>query len=284
MMQVKTYFDQDTSTFTHLVWDESAKQAVIIDPVLDFNYRSGRTGTHAADAVINDIKQLDLSLQYILETHAHADHLSAAPYIKQQCGGQIGIGAKIPTVQDVFKDIFNMANFPADGSQFDLLLGEGDNLALGELNIKVLETPGHTPACVSYQIDDAIFIGDTFFSPSYGTARADFPGGDASALYQSLQRILSFPDATRLFLCHDYPEAGVEPRYLCTVADQRKNVHLQGSDAEAFVEMRRARDAQLEMPVLILPAIQVNIRAGELPAAEGNGVVYLKIPLDQIVK
>jgi glyoxylase-like metal-dependent hydrolase (beta-lactamase superfamily II) len=281
-MEVKTYFDQSTSTFTHLVWDISSKQAAIIDPVLDFNYPSGRTGTNSADSVINDIKQLNLSLQYILETHAHADHLSAAPYLKQQCGGQTGIGAKIPVVQDVFKGVFNMTDLTTDGSQFDLLLGEGDSLTLGELNIKVLETPGHTPACVSYQIDDALFIGDTFLAPNYGTARADFPGGDASTLYQSLKRILSFPDETRLFLCHDYPEEGVAPQSVCTVADQRNNVQLQGSGADAFIEMRKTRDAQLEMPVLILPAIQVNIRAGQLPTAEDNGVAYLKIPLNQI--
>mgnify|MGYP001103103231 FL=1 len=283
-MEVKTYFDQDTATFTHLVWDGSSKQAAIIDSVLDFNYRSGRTGTGSADAVINDLKQLDLSLKYILETHAHADHLSAAPHIKQQCGGQTGIGGNVPVVQDVFKGVFNMADFPTDGSQFDLLLSEGDSLELGELSIKVLETPGHTPACVSYKIDDAIFIGDTFLAPSYGTARADFPGGDASALYQSLERILSFPDETRLFLCHDYPEAGVAPQHVCTVADQRKNIHIQGAGADDFIELRNARDAKLEMPVLILPAIQVNIRAGELPAPEDNGVAYLKIPLNQIGK
>ena len=281
-MEVKTYFDQDTSTFTHLVWDGSSNQAVVIDPVLDFNYRSGRTGTSSADAVINDIKQLDLSLKYTLETHAHADHLSSAPYFKEQCGGQTGIGAHVPIVQEAFKGIFNMADFPTDGRQFDLLLAEGDSLALGDLSIKVLEPPGHTPACVSYQIGDAIFIGDTFLAPGYGTARADFPGGDASTLYQSLERILSFPDETRLFLCHDYPEAGVTPQHVCTVADQRKNIHVQGAGADDFIELRKARDAQLEMPVLILPAIQVNIRAGELPAPEDNGVAYLKIPLNQI--
>ena len=184
--------------------------------------------------------------------------------------------------QDVFKGVFNMTDLTTDGSQFDLLLGEGDSLTLGELNIKVLEPPGHTPACVSYQIDDALFIGDTFLAPNYGTARADFPGGDASTLYQSLKRILSFPDETRLFLCHDYPEEGVAPQSVCTVADQRNNVQLQGSGADAFIEMRKTRDAQLEMPLLILPAIQVNIRAGQLPTAEDNGVAYLKIPLNQI--
>jgi len=177
-----------------------------------------------------------------------------------------------------------MTDFDTDGSQFDLLLSEGDNLELGDLSIKVLETPGHTPACLSYQIGDAIFIGDTFLAPSYGTARADFPGGDASTLYQSLERILSFPDETRLYLCHDYPEAGSDPQYLCTVADQRNNIHVQGSGADDFIKLRKERDANLEMPVLILPAIQVNIRAGQLPEPEDNGVAYLKIPLNQIEK
>jgi len=283
-MEVKTYFDQPTATFTHLVWDGSSKQAAIIDPVLDYNHRSGKTGTQAADAVIADLKQLGLSLNYILETHAHADHLSSAPYIKEQCGGKTGIGANVPIVQDVFKGVFNMTDFATDGSQFDLLLSEGDDLELGDLSIKVLETPGHTPACLSYQIGDAIFIGDTFLAPSYGTARADFPGGDASTLYQSLERILSFPDETRLYLCHDYPEAGNDPQYLCTVADQRSNIHVQGSGADDFIKLRKERDGNLEMPVLILPAIQVNIRAGEIPAPEDNGVAYLKIPLNQIEK
>ncbi|MBQ0720190.1 MAG: MBL fold metallo-hydrolase [Gammaproteobacteria bacterium] len=283
-MEVKTYFDKDTATFTHLVWDTSSRQAAIIDPVLDFNYRSGRTATHSADAVISDLKQRDLSLKYILETHAHADHLSAAPHFKEQCGGQTGIGANVPAVQEVFKGVFNMQDFATDGSQFDLLLGEGDTLTLGELSIKVLSTPGHTPACVSYQIGDALFIGDTFLAPRYGTARADFPGGDASTLYQSLERILSFPDDTRIYLCHDYPEAGSDPQYLCTVADQRNNIHVQGSGADDFIKLRKERDAALEMPVLILPAIQVNIRAGQLPTPEDNGVAYLKIPLNQIGK
>ena len=282
-MEVKTYFDQETATFTHLVWDDSSREAMIIDPVLDFNYRSGRTTTHSADTVIADLNQRSLSLKYILETHAHADHLSAAPHIKEQCGGQVGIGAKVPLVQDAFKGVFNMVDLATDGSQFDLLLGEGDTLSLGELSIKVIETPGHTPACVSYQIDDAIFIGDTFFAPSYGTARADFPGGDASALYQSLQRLLKFPDNTKLYLCHDYPEEGDSPEPIHTVAEQRNNIHVQDG-AEGFIKLRTERDAGLEMPILILPSIQVNIRAGELPAPEDNGIAYLKVPLNQIGK
>jgi len=283
-MEVKSHFDKDTATITHLVWDSSSRQAAIIDPVLGYNHRSGKTDTQAADAVIADLKRLGLSLNYILETHAHADHLSAAPYIKQQCGGQTGIGANVSMVQNVFKGVFNMSDLATDGSQFDLLLSEGDSLELGDLSIKVLETPGHTPTCLSYQIDDALFIGDTFFTPHYGTARADFPGGDASTLYTSLERILSFPDATRLYLCHDYPEAGNDPQYFCTVAEQRSNIHVQGSGADDYIQLRKERDANLEMPVLILPAIQINIRAGQLPAPEDNGVAYLKIPLNQISK
>ncbi|OUS10014.1 MBL fold metallo-hydrolase [Gammaproteobacteria bacterium 53_120_T64] len=283
-MPVKSYFDPDTSSFTHLVWDDSCRQAAIIDPVLNFNYRSARTSNQAADLVIDDIKRLDLQLQYILETHAHADHLSAAAHIKQRCGGQTAIGANMPLVQREFKNVFNLAYLASDGSQFDLLLHEGQRLALGELSIEVLETPGHTPACVSYKIGAAIFIGDTFFAPSYGTARADFPGGDATALYQSLQRLLSFPDATPLYLCHDYPKPGEEPHAVYTVAEQRKNIHLQGKGADDFIQLRRQRDAQLDMPALILPAIQVNIGASELPRAEGNGTAYLKIPLNQIGK
>ncbi len=283
-MEVKSHFDEGTATITHLVWDSSSRQAAIIDPVLGYNHRSGKTDTQAADAVIADLRQLGLNLKYILETHAHADHLSSAPYIKQQCGGQTGIGAKVSMVQDVFKGVFNMSELATDGSQFDLLLSEGDSLELGNLNIKVLETPGHTPACLSFEIGDALFIGDTFFTPHYGTARADFPGGDASTLYASLERILSFPDTTRLYLCHDYPEAGNDPQYFCTVAEQRNNIHIQSSGADDFIKLRKERDASLDMPALILPAIQVNIRAGQLPAPEDNGVAYLKIPLNQISK
>ena len=284
-MDVKTYFDKDTSTLTHLIWDQQSKQAAIIDPVLDFDYKAGHTNTRSADLVIADLQARKLTLNYILETHAHADHLSAAPYIKEHCGGKIGIGAKIPAVQKTFQNAFNLPNLATDGSQFDLLLDEDSTLALGELLITVIDTPGHTPACVSYHIGDAIFIGDTFFAPGYGTARADFPGGDADALYTSLQRLLDFPDDTRLFLCHDYPEEGEQVQCVHTVAEQRSNIHLKkGGDAHDFVELRKNRDAQLDVPLLILPSIQVNINAGHLPEPESNGVAYLKTPLNLLKK
>lgn len=281
-MEVKSVFHTDTATFTHLVWDPATLAALVIDPVLDFDYKSGATSTNSADRLVAEIIRRDLVVLYILETHAHADHLSSAPYIKQRCGGKIGIGAQLPLVQNVFKDIFNLADLTPDGSQFDLLLTGGDILPLGKLNIEVLDTPGHTPACVSYRIDDAIFVGDTFFSPDYGTARADFPGGDAAVLYQSLMRLLDFPDTTRLFLCHDYPENGKPPQVMHTVLEQRtNNIHLRGTGAEDYVKLRTERDAQLAMPMLILPSIQVNVRAGQFPPVEDNGVAYLKIPLNQ---
>jgi glyoxylase-like metal-dependent hydrolase (beta-lactamase superfamily II) len=283
MMEVKTYFDQDTATFSHLVWDDKSMQAAIIDPVLNFDFETGRTSTEAIEIILEDLKALGLTLNYILETHAHADHLSAAPFVKEQCGGQTVIGAKIPAVQEVFKTIFNLDDLAVDGSQFDLLLNEGDSLPLGELTIKALETPGHTPACLSYQIDDAIFVGDTLFSPGYGTARADFPGGDARTLYQSIERLLGFPDDTRLFLCHDYPEAGAPPESVHTVIEHKlRNIHLQGQGMDDYVKLRSDRDAQLELPHLIIPSIQVNIRAGAFPPPESNGVSYLKTPLNQL--
>ncbi|MBL4782043.1 MAG: MBL fold metallo-hydrolase [Porticoccaceae bacterium] len=283
-MPVKTYFDPETSSFTHLVWDDSSRLAAIIDPVLNFNYRAARTSSQSADLIIDELKQLGLELKYILETHAHADHLSAALHIKKYCGGQTAVSANIPMVQRAFENVFNLDGLATDGSQFDLLLREGERLNLGELEIEILETPGHTPACLSYKIGTAIFIGDTFFAPTYGTARVDFPGGDALALYNSLQRLLSFDDATRLYLCHDYPKPGEAPQAVSTVAEQRNNIHLQGTGADDFIQLRRQRDAQLDMPALILPAIQVNICAGELPRAEDNGTAYLKIPLNQIGK
>ncbi|OUS09202.1 MBL fold metallo-hydrolase [Gammaproteobacteria bacterium 54_18_T64] len=283
-MPVNTYFDPETSSFTHLVWDDSSRLAAIIDPVLNFNYRAARTSSQSADLIIDELKQLGLELKYILETHAHADHLSAALHIKKHCGGQTAVSANMPQVQRAFENVFNLDDMATDGSQFDLLLREGERLNLGELEIEILETPGHTPACLSYKIGTAIFIGDTFFAPTYGTARADFPGGDAPALYNSLQRLLSFDDATRLYLCHDYPKPGEAPQAVSTVAEQRNNIHLQGTGADDFIQLRRQRDAQLDMPALILPAIQVNICAGELPRAEDNGTAYLKIPLNQIGK
>ncbi len=280
-MQIESFFDQATSTFTHLIWDSTTGDAAVIDPVLDFDYKSGSTGTESADAVIAALDAHNLKLHYIFETHAHADHVSAAPYLKTQRGGKVVIGRHITTVQMVFKKVFNLDDLTPDGGQFDLLVDEGDELKLGNLIIRVMNTPGHTPACVSYQVGDAVFIGDTLFSPAAGSARADFPGGDAHTLYQSVTRLLSLPENTRLFLCHDYPAPGVAPVASTTVAEQkRNNIHFQGEEMD-YIKMRTARDATLDMPMLILPSIQINIRAGAFPAPENNGVSYLKLPLNQ---
>lgn len=282
-MEIKSFFHSDTFTYTHLLWDTRSHEAAVVDPVLDFDYKSGRTQTETADALLSEIKTLGLSVRYILETHAHADHISAAPYIKTQTGGEIIIGKHIDQVQGVFKTLFNLQNLAVDGSQFDRLVGEGDTLPLGKLTITVLETPGHTPACVSYQVEDAVFIGDTLFSPKAGTARADFPGGNARQLYQTLSRLTTLPDETRLFLCHDYPAEGETPRAFVSVVEQNDfNIHLQGASEEEYVKLREARDATLEVPELILPSIQINIQAGNLPLPENNGVSYLKLPLNQL--
>ncbi|MEH6543448.1 MAG: MBL fold metallo-hydrolase [Porticoccaceae bacterium] len=281
-MEITSFFHHDSSTYTHLLWDTDSREAAVIDPVLDFDYKSGRTHTESADLVIAKIDELGLTLRYILETHAHADHISAAPYIKHLRGGVLGIGRHIDQVQDVFKGVYNLGDLATDGSQFDRLLSEGDTLALGKLTITVLETPGHTPACVAYQIEDAVFIGDTFFSPQAGTARVDFPGGNAHQQYQSLTKLLALPDSTRLFLCHDYPAEGEVPVPMVTVAEQKaRNIYLQGGSEQDYVTRRQARDATLDMPVLILPSIQVNIQAGQMPEPEDNGVSYLKLPLNQ---
>ncbi len=280
-MRIRSFFDQATSTFTHLIWDSATGDAAVIDPVLDFDYKSGSTGTTSADAVIAALDSLGLRLHYILETHAHADHVSAAPYLKAQCGGKVVIGRHITTVQEVFKKVFNLDDLTPDGAQFDLLVDEGDELKLGNLIIRVMNTPGHTPACVSYHVGDAVFIGDTLFSPAAGSARADFPGGDAHTLYQSVTRLFSLPEDTRLFLCHDYPAPDVAPVACTTVAEQKlNNIHFQGEEMD-YIKMRTARDATLDMPMLILPSIQINIRAGAFPAPENNGVSYLKLPLNQ---
>jgi glyoxylase-like metal-dependent hydrolase (beta-lactamase superfamily II) len=255
----------------------------IIDSVLDYDPKSGRTRTDSADQVIAYVHEHRLEVQWILETHAHADHLSAAHYLKKHLGGQIGIGKQITTVQKVFKGIFNLEpQFKLDGSQFDKLLADGESLAIGELEGSVMAVPGHTPACVAYQIGDAVFVGDTLFMPDVGTARCDFPGGDAKTLYNSTRKLLSLPPQTRLFMCHDYPPGGRPVAFECTVADQRDgNIHVrEGISQEQFVKMRTARDATLEMPVLILPAVQINIRAGEMPPKEDNGTAYVKIPIN----
>ncbi len=283
--QVHGIFDKATWTVTYVVHNGSGTAAAIIDSVLDYDPKSGRTRTDSADKVIDYVKTLDLKVQWILETHAHADHLSAAPYLKKKLGGKIGIGDQITRVQKVFKGIFNLEpEFRLDGSQFDALLKDGEAFPIGELSAKVMAVPGHTPACVAYQVGDAVFVGDTLFMPDVGTARCDFPGGDARALYASTRKLLSLPPQTRLFMCHDYPPNNRPVAFETTVAEQRaRNIHVHDGISEAaFVEMRSQRDATLEMPVLILPAVQINIRAGEMPPKEANGTAYVKIPINAL--
>ncbi|HQN45622.1 MAG TPA: MBL fold metallo-hydrolase, partial [Rugosibacter sp.] len=275
---IQPFFDVVTGTITYIVFDVPGGHAAIIDPVLDYDPKSGRTHTALADQVISFITQQKLAVDWILETHAHADHLSAAHYLKSKLGGRIAIGEHIKAVQNVFKGMFNLAaDFAVDGSQFDHLFTDNEEFNVGQLTARALFVPGHTPADIAYQFDDAIFVGDTLFMPDVGSARCDFPGGNAEMLYQSVQRLFAFPDNTRLFMCHDYPPAGRAPAWQTTVGSQRKNnIHLHnGVTQESFVQIRQARDATLDMPVLILPSVQVNIRAGEMPAAESNGVSYL---------
>ncbi len=283
--QVHGMFDPATWTVTYVVYEKPGSACAIIDSVLDYDPKSGRTSHASADKTIAFIKANDLKLEWILETHAHADHLSAAPYLKQQLGGKTGIGDQITGVQKVFKGIFNMeSSFKLDGSQFDHLFADGENMHIGNISGHTLFVPGHTPACVAYQFGDAVFVGDTMFMPDVGTARCDFPGGDAKTLYASTRKILSLPSATRLFMCHDYPPNDRPVVFETTVAEQRaKNIHVHDGISEAeFVDMRTKRDATLEMPVLILPAVQINIRAGELPPKEDNGISYAKIPLNAL--
>jgi glyoxylase-like metal-dependent hydrolase (beta-lactamase superfamily II) len=278
-------FDKATWTVTYVVHSGVGSACAIIDSVLDYDPKSGRTSTTSADKVVAYVQANQLQVAWILETHAHADHVSAAPYLKKHLGGKTAIGTRITQVQKVFKGIFNLeTSFKEDGSQFDQLLDSDEEFKVGELIGKVLFVPGHTPACVAYQFGDAVFVGDTLFMPDVGTARCDFPGGDAQALYASTRKILSLPPKTRLFMCHDYPPNDRAISFETTVAEQRaKNIHVHDGITEAqFVEMRTKRDATLDMPVLILPAVQINIRAGELPPKESNGVSYLKIPLDAL--
>lgn len=281
---VSTFFDESTCTATHLVVDPGTGHCAIIDPVLAFDPASGRTRHQGADAIIEHIRRLDWKLQWILETHAHADHLSAAQYLRSELGGRTGIGEQIVRVQETFKQAFNLGPFfHPDGSQFDHLFTDEEPLMLGNLHGRVLHTPGHTPACVTYVIGDAAFVGDTLFMPDFGTARTDFPGGDARTLYRSIRRVLSLPVATRLFLCHDYKAPGRDTyAWQCSVEQQRRaNIHVNDTVGEdEFVALRTARDRTLDMPQLILPAIQVNIRGGQFPPAESNGVSYLKLPVD----
>jgi glyoxylase-like metal-dependent hydrolase (beta-lactamase superfamily II) len=270
---------------TYVVYEKPGGACAIIDSVLDFDAKSGRTSHASADKVVHYVHEHNLHVKWILETHAHADHLTAAPYLKEKLGGQIGIGAQIGAVQQVFKEVFNLeADFKTDGTQFDVLLSADQSIVLDEGVGSIMDLPGHTPACVAYQFGDAVFVGDTLFMPDVGTARCDFPGGNAKSLYASVQKLLSLPDDTRLFMCHDYPPTDRPIAFESTVALQRaKNIHVHDGVSESdFVSMRNQRDATLEMPALILPSVQVNIRAGELPPPEANGTRYLKIPLNAL--
>jgi glyoxylase-like metal-dependent hydrolase (beta-lactamase superfamily II) len=285
---IHAFFDPATSTVTHIVADPVSKRAAVIDPVLDYDPKAGHTSTESADALIAWVRSQALTVEWLLETHAHADHLSAAPYLQQQLGGRIAIGAHIRDVQQVFKRLFNADDIATDGTPFDQLFADGERFPVGALEVEVMHTPGHTPGCVSYALHtDAgldVFIGDTLFMPDYGSARCDFPGGDAATLYRSIRKLLALPPETRLHLCHDYPGSDRTPQWVSTVAEQKRdNVHVHDGVTEAaFVEMRTSRDRTLAKPVLLLPAIQVNVRAGHWPAAEGNGVRYLKIPLNAV--
>lgn len=282
---IHSFFDPVTCTASHVVFDEAGGHAAVIDPVLDYDPKSGRTGTGSAGKILAFLQAQDLKLAWILETHAHADHLSAAHYLRQQAGGKIAIGAHIDQVQSVFKKLFNLEpEFAVDGSQFDVLFSENEVFQIGKLTATALFVPGHTPADMAYRIGDAVFVGDTLFMPDVGTARCDFPGGDAHQLYQSIQKLLALPPATRLFMCHDYPPGDRAVALESTVAAQRaQNIHVHKGISEAdFVLMRKQRDASLEMPVLLLPAVQVNIRAGAFPPAASNGISYLKIPLNSL--
>ncbi len=284
--EVFSFFDEPTNTASYVLKDPASNAAAIIDSVLDFDAASGHTSTKAADDIIAFVKDRGFDVQWLLETHVHADHLSAAPYLKEKLGGKIAIGANITVVQDVFGKVFNAGTeFERDGSQFDALFKEGDRIRIGEMTGYAMHTPGHTPACMTYVFGDAAFIGDTLFMPDYGTARADFPGGSARELYRSIKKVLALPEETRLFLCHDYKAPGRDEfAWETTVAEQRaSNVHVRdGVTEDEFVEMREARDKRLGMPKLIIPSIQVNMRAGDLPDPEDNGVRYLKVPLNRL--
>ncbi|HLN23928.1 MAG TPA: MBL fold metallo-hydrolase [Patescibacteria group bacterium] len=285
-LQVTTFFDTATFTATHVAEDPATGHCAVIDPVLDYDPASGRTDHHSADRVVAHIREHGLTVGWILETHVHADHLTASPYLKAILGGKTAIGDKVTVVQETFARLFNAEpEFATDGRQFDRLLGDGETFMVGSIPAKAIHTPGHTPACMTYVVGDAAFVGDTLFMPDYGTARCDFPGGDARTLYRSLRKILSLPDETRMYLCHDYRPLGRDTdQWETTVAEQRRaNVHIREEIGEdEFVAMRQRRDAGLAMPVLILPSVQVNMRAGEMPPAEANGQHYLKIPVDAI--
>jgi glyoxylase-like metal-dependent hydrolase (beta-lactamase superfamily II) len=279
---IRAFFDEATNTFSYLVADPATKRAAVIDPVLDYDPKSGEVDIRSVEAVLAAAREAGLTVAWSLETHAHADHLSGSPYVKAKTGARIGIGENIKEVQRIFRPVFNATDLKTDGSDFDHLFRDGERFKIGELDVEVIYTPGHTPACVSYKVADAVFVGDTLFMPDYGTARADFPGGDAHKLYRSIRRLLSLPPQTRLFMCHDYKAPGRDSyAFETTVAEQRaNNVHVrEGVGEDEFVAMRNARDATLSAPTLLLPSIQVNIRAGRFPPAEANGVRYLKIPV-----
>ena len=279
---IQSFFDPDTSTVTHVVSDPATGRAAIIDSVLDYDPKSGRTSHASADKVMAYVQQAGLQIDWLLETHAHADHLSAAPYLREKLGGQIAIGRHICEVQGVFKKIFNAEDMNTEGADFDHLFDDGETFKIGQVEVRVMHTPGHTPACLTYLMGQDAFVGDTLFMPDYGSARCDFPGGDATVLYRSIRKVLALAPDTRLHLCHDYPPDGRAPAWVSTVAEQRAgNIHVHDGVTEAqFVSLRTARDKTLAMPVLILPAVQVNVRAGHLPPPESNGVRYLKIPVN----
>ena len=286
---VEGFFDPATWTVSYLLLDNGTRRCALIDTVLDYDPKSGRTRTATADRLASRVESLGARVDWLLETHVHADHLSAAPYLKARLGGKVAIGDQVTRVQGVFGKLFNTGpDFRTDGSQFDRLFADGDAFHVGDLEVRVMHTPGHTPACVTYVVGDgtrqAAFVGDTLFMPDYGTARCDFPGGDASALYRSIRRVLSLPAETRLYICHDYQPGGRAVKFESTVAEEREaNVHVHdGIDEASFIAMRKARDATLDMPVLILPSVQVNMRAGHMPEPESNGVSYIKIPINAL--
>jgi len=280
---VKGFFDPHTNTISYCVRDPQSKACALYDSVLDFDFSSGRTSKESADALIDYVRSEELTVEWIIETHVHADHLSAAPYLQEKLGGKLGIGARVIEVQDIFGKIFNEGTeFQRDGSQFDALFEEGDTYTIGGLDAFIIATPGHTPACMAHVIGDAIIVGDTLFMPDGGSARADFPGGDARQLYQSIQKVLALPEQMRMFICHDYGPGGRDIAWETSVGEQRSsNIHVKdGVDEEVYVKMRTERDAQLAMPKLIIPSVQVNMRAGEMPEPDSDGKRYLKVPVD----
>ncbi|MPS82450.1 MAG: MBL fold metallo-hydrolase [Achromobacter sp.] len=288
-LQVEGFFDSATSTVSYIVLDQATNRCAVVDSVLDYDPKSGRTSHDSADRLIQRVRALGATVQWILETHVHADHLSAAPYIMRSLSGSVGIGEHITTVQKVFGALFNAgSDFERDGRQFGHLFTDGETFTIGNLQVRALHTPGHTPACMTYVVSDGVqsaaFVGDTLFMPDYGTARCDFPGGDARTLYRSIHKVLSLPAETRLYMCHDYQPGGRDVQFVSTVAEQREaNVQVRtGVTEDEFVAMRHARDAKLDMPTLILPSVQVNMRAGDLPEPESNGRRYLKIPLNAL--